>query len=170
MTAATVNICEVPLPRGSLVARAFERVDYSDAFEIAIPKHAPQDVDAFTRKFITARPGWINGLMGARDAAMGLFGFKTAMPKDEDLPPRFEPGAKLGLFEVFDRADDEVLLGADDRHLNFRLSILLRRAEETFACITTIVHFNNGFGRVYFAPVKPFHKVIVRAMLRRAVE
>jgi hypothetical protein len=164
-----IEIAEVPLPEGSLVIRAFERLDYFDAFEAALPKSAPQTVDPFVRKLILSRPGWIDSLMGVRDAAMGLFGFKTSMPKEEDLPERFEPGTKLGLFEVFARADNEVVLGADDSHLNFRLSVFIRGSEEKSAVISTIVRFNNAFGRIYFTPVKPFHKVIVRAMFQHVL-
>jgi hypothetical protein len=32
----------------------------------------------------------------------------------------------------------------------------------------TIVHYNNIWGRLYFLPVKPFHKLIIRTMLRIA--
>lgn len=170
MAAKRDAVVHVPLPEGSLVARAFDRIDYADAFKVALPPHAPATVDALTRQLLISRPKWIDGLMGARDLVVGMFGLKGSMPRNEDLPTIFAPGTKLGLFEVFERTSEEVLLGADDRHLDFRASILLLKNEGGRSLImSTVVRFNNVFGRIYFTPVKPFHKMIVRSMLERLV-
>jgi hypothetical protein len=57
-------------------------------------------------------------------------------------------------------------MGEDDKHLNFRASILHDKAEGTIY-LTTLVHFNNVWGRLYFLPVKPFHKIIMKTLLTR---
>ena len=36
------------------------------------------------------------------------------------------------------------------------------------ATLATLVRFHNGWGRAYFACVRPFHGLIVKGMLRRA--
>ncbi len=66
--------------------------------------------------------------------------------------------------------DDELLLGGDDQHLDFRFSLLLRQGEasqDVFA--TTTVHFHNLWGRLYFFFVAPFHRQVIPAMLRHAL-
>jgi Protein of unknown function (DUF2867) len=74
----------------------------------------------------------------------------------------------VGVFKVLDRQDDEILLGEDDRHLNFRASVQLKReAEKCWAIVSTVVQFNNWLGHAYFVPVRPIHKIIVLAMMRR---
>jgi hypothetical protein len=71
---------------------------------------------------------------------------------------------------VFDRRPDELLLGEDDRHLDFRVSVLLRdEGEAQWATVTTVVRFHNALGRAYFAVVRPFHQLIVPALMRRAL-
>ena len=158
-----------PVPEGSLVARAFDRVDYGDAFEVDLPEGAPADAAAFTRKMFGGRPAWVDQLMGARDFTVGLFGLKT-WPAGGSMPEDLVVGARLGPFEVFERKENELLMGADDRHLDFRISTLYRQTPRgKVAVFSTVVRFRNWAGRLYFAPVKPFHRVIVRALLRGAV-
>jgi len=54
--------------------------------------------------------------------------------------------------------------------LNFRVSLLLSEQKNNKLnkniTVTTIVMYNNWFGRLYFFPVKPFHKLIVQSGLK----
>ena len=69
-------------------------------------------------------------------------------------------------FPVLGREGREVLLGLDDRHLDFRVSVLVDGGRLTVA---TRVRLRNALGRAYFAPVRLVHPYVVRAMIRRAV-
>ncbi len=57
-----------------------------------------------------------------------------------------------------------LIVGADDKHLDFRA--VLRVIGEDLQC-TTVVQEHNATGRAYFLVVKPFHRLIVRPVLRR---
>lgn len=86
----------------------------------------------------------------------------------------FEAGKSLGLFKIFGKQDSELLSGEDDRHLNFRVSFYLERLNrsEPFQynfILSTTVLFNGPMGRIYFFPVKPFHRFIVPAMMKRVL-
>ncbi|HJV20387.1 MAG TPA: DUF2867 domain-containing protein, partial [Sediminibacterium sp.] len=65
-------------------------------------------------------------------------------------------------------------LGEDDKHLNFRVSLLINRqsdyCENKKIIISTTVKFNNWFGRLYFLLVRPFHKLIVPIMLKGIIK
>jgi hypothetical protein len=149
---------KVDVPPGSLASRVpFE--DYSDAYRIAVDPAAIPDVDAFARAFGGSPPGWVRMLMSVRDAVVGMFGLERA--KDAPVSPDF-----IGFFRILERNDHEILMGEDDRHLDFRVSIL---HDGTGVIVSTLVRFHNAFGRAYFVPVAPVHRVIVPAMLRRAV-
>jgi hypothetical protein len=59
-------------------------------------------------------------------------------------------------------------MGIDDKHLNFRVSILLKDIDtptthsgpqEREIHVTTVVKINNWFGHIYMFFIKPFHKV-----------
>ncbi len=162
------KIQQVPIPCGSLVERAFATTDYADAYTVRLPVGKATDVDTVTRTLFTARPRWIDALMDLRNNLVRLIGLKTPSPRKQTPESiNLQPGNVAGPFHVFARNGDEILLGLDDRHLDFRLSVLVRRqAGVAWAVVTTVVHFNGWLGRAYFLPVRPFHQLIVPAMVR----
>ncbi|MDR1893391.1 MAG: DUF2867 domain-containing protein [Spirochaetales bacterium] len=84
-----------------------------------------------------------------------------------------ERNEQVGGFKVFDRNEDEVILGMDDRHLNFRVSLLKEKdnnnSNVNILSITTVVAYNNILGWLYFLIVKPFHKIVVPIELKAMV-
>jgi len=164
-------IQKVALPRGTLIAGAFPRIDYADAYRVRLPAGSPRDIDSLTRALLGAAPGWVRALMALRDRLVGLIGLKTSKRGVRGLErAAFQPGESFGIFRVFARTADEIMLGEDDRHLDFRVSVLLQRERGAdWAVVTTVVRFHGWFGRAYFLPVRPLHRLIVPAMLRSAV-
>lgn len=163
---------EVPVPAESLVAGAFPRASYADAYAIYLPVGETPDVDALTRLLTTSAPRWAEQLMWLRDRIVTPLGLRTARTRTTSRDPasRLQPGDMAGMFRVFERSDDEILLGGEDSHLDFRVSVLvLRSAVRSSAVLTTAVRFNNGLGRAYFFVVRPFHRLIVTSMLRNLV-
>ena len=70
--------------------------------------------------------------------------------------------------------DNEIIMGEDDHHLDFRISVLYRNGEHEdgsspHVIISTVVLCHNALGRIYLRVIKPFHRVIVKSGLRRAV-
>lgn len=162
----------VALPAGTLIEHVFKRPDYADAYAARLPAGAPSDIDALVVAAITSAPGWVGALMALRDRVVRLAGLKT-MPPDAlrgARPRDLESLAQRGLFKVYARAADEVLLGLDDRHLDFRVSVLRAPdSEGEQVVVSTVVRFNGWLGRLYFVPVRFFHRLIVPAMLRRGL-
>ncbi len=107
------------------------------------------------------QPSWIRALMAARDRIVAPLGLKTsgvaATARD-----------RVGFFPVLGESADRLVLGLDDRHLDFRLIVRLSPATpEPRLTATTVVRTNNRLGRAYLAAILPFHRLIVRAMLAR---
>ncbi|MFE7777866.1 DUF2867 domain-containing protein [Streptomyces sp. NPDC057445] len=77
-----------------------------------------------------------------------------------------DPRAWRGVlpFAVQAADGDELLLGEDASHLDFRASLLVGERDVT---LTTVVRTHNRLGRLYFAPVRYIHPFMVRWMLRR---
>jgi len=165
------SVQKVDLPTETLVARAFPRIDYADAYCMRLPAGQPNDLDTIVRAALGMAPRWVALLMRLRDWIVGLIGLKTASRSARrDLGHHtLQVGESLGIFKVFDRSADELLLGEDDRHLDFRVSVLVRNdGSADWAIVSTVVRFNNWLGRAYFLPVRQLHKLIVPAMLRNA--
>ena len=73
---------------------------------------------------------------------------------------------RVDFFPVQWESNDEIVLGADDRHLDFRLSLLRRNSPTgTQLIATTVVHSHNAFGLTYLNVIRPFHHLVVRTSL-----
>lgn len=139
---------------------AGEHVDYADAFAVDLPMGSPRNPDVWRQRLFSCPPGGLRTLMRLRDALVRPFGLRAA----ESLEIRAG-------FPVLARSQDEVLTGVDDRHLDFRVSVRVVSAptgRDTLV-VTTTVTFHGVLGRLYFLPVKPVHRLLVPAMLCRAV-
>ena len=133
-----------------LMAAALPDVDWSDAFTVDCAATAPTDPQAWADAVFRAPPAWVGLLLATRQALVGLIGIDRAGPST---------------FDTLRRGPDEVLLGVDERHLDFRVS--LRRLPDRVV-LTTVVRVNNRRGRLYSAIIRRVHPVVVRAMLTRA--
>lgn len=150
----------VNAPRDGLIPGCLERVDYADAFRVAIPDAMMGSPDALAARVFARSPGWVSLLMRLRNWIVGPLGLKTTAAA----------GERIGFFRVFARNGREILLGENDRHLDFRVSVRVGgESGSRYAVVTTLVNFHNWLGRLYFLIVRPFHKVIVPAVIRHAL-
>lgn len=67
------------------------------------------------------------------------------------------------MFKVMQVLPDEVILGQDDHHLDFRLSL---QAKNGFLSIYTLVKPHNLLGVVYLICILPFHFIIAARVSR----
>ena len=160
------------IPAQSAIADFYKSVDLSDAFAVQLPAGASNDPDRLARFLLASQPAWIGVLTTIRDAIVSLVGLKTArqlarLPKDVNAD-------RISFFKVYSRSKAEIVLGEDDKHLDFRLSFLCSPAANPQAGPTltasTVVHCHNLLGKSYLTAIAPFHRLVVRATLRRAAE
>jgi len=118
---------------------------FADAYSVP----APPGIDAIeaTRLAFARGPLWIRTLMTLRNRLVGLVGLK--------------PAPSTG-FPVIHQSPREVVLGFDDRHLDFRIVAVV---DGGFVTLNTIVRWHNAWGRAYLAAVMPFHRVIAARMV-----
>ena len=170
-----MKIIKSKLPGNSILSNNHKKYDYVDSYQgifIDIEnKVKPIDIG---KAFFSSGPKWIGILFIIRNKIVSVFGLKTSgnVGDRQQLLDNFkcEPSEQLGLFKVFNSTGNEVVLGEDDKHLNFRISLFMEVLKSDMTkktvTITTTVEFNNWFGRLYFLPVRPFHKLIVPTMLK----
>jgi hypothetical protein len=104
-------------------------------------------------------PVWISRLMGLRNALVAPLGLVHRSPKAN-------PQA-IGMFPILQDSKDRVVLGLDDRHLDFRVVVELMNAG-TSVSLTTLVQPHNVFGKAYLAIIMPFHRIITATILAQA--
>ena len=160
------KIISVDLPKQSVSKQFITSLDFFDAFKVKLI-NPDQNVDALYIAIFNHAPKWVAFLMGLRNKIVGIFGLDTGdEPADEDLK-KLKIGDKYGVFKIFDIQPNEIIAGEDDSHLNFRVSVL---KEDGYLTLSTLVHYNSGFGKFYFFIVKPFHKMVVKGMIKNAVK
>ena len=158
----------VPVPSDSVLAPLYVGADLLDAFAIHLPAGASDDIEVLARITFERQAGWIRALTWVRDAVMTTVGVKSSRAIGVAAAAR---GPVIGYFPVLSKSAGELVVGADDRHLDFRAAILLRTvaAGGRALVVVTVVHCHNRLGRTYLALIAPFHRTILRANLERAI-
>ena len=158
----------VSAPPESALAPQYPGADLLDAFAIALPAGATNDLDRLAHAVLAQPAWWMKGLMGLRDAAVAPLGVKTSRA----IARERQASDRIGFFPVQARTSHELIVGEDDRHLDFRASILLQDGADGARTLTmiTVVHCHNRLGRWYLAVIAPFHRTIVRANIARAAQ
>lgn len=159
----------VPLPPTSRIARVYAQANLADAYAIDLPPGTARDPEVLARFVFAHQPRWVGLLMRLRDALVGGFGLKTA--KGLRSPAAATP--RIGIFRVYEASAVEVVMGEDDKHLDFRASALYQPpapsgADAARLIFSTVVHCHNRWGRGYLGLIAPFHRLVVKSYLRHA--
>lgn len=150
-------------------------VHYADSFQADILNPDKLSVDELAKMILASEsPAWVKMLGRLRDSMVTMFGLKTGMDMDrrpeKPGPTKNRPGDMIAFFPVIIRQESEVVMGLDDKHLYFRVSVSISNNQRTdldSVFINTVVQFHNIWGRIYFYLVKPFHKIIVKQSIKR---
>jgi len=155
------------IPRASRIQQAYASTDLADAYEISLPAGATSDPTSLARCIFSNQPAWVLMLMQVRDWAVRGLGLKTAggLRKSKDN--------RIGIFKIYEAHESEIIVGEDDKHLDFRVSVLHRvgtsqNRNAASVVVSTVVHCHNRLGRLYIAAIAPFHRRVVKALLHRA--
>ena len=147
---ATKTVHKTTLPATSALHARRVPGDFLDCYSVASDMH-PRDA----ANIITTFPGWAQVLLQIRRVVTAPFGLDNDGPEAND---------KIGIFPVETENDQELIAGFDDKHLNFRVSVLSHEGQISLA--TWVAPHNIG-GRIYLAAIMPFHILIARNALAR---
>jgi len=159
----------VPVPSDSVLAPLYVGADLLDAFAIHLPAGASDDPEVLSRVAFERQAAWIHTLTWVRDTVMATVGVKSSREIGAAAATR---GLQvIGYFPVLSKRAGEMVMGGDDRHLDFRVSVLVRTDAQgrRELVVVTVVHCHNWLGRTYLAVIAPFHRTILRANLERTV-
>jgi hypothetical protein len=163
------RVTPVGLPPESRVIRAYESVNFADAYSIELPVGTSTSPELLARFIFSQQLPWIGALMKVRDALVAGFGLKTA--KHLTSLGAEAKASRVGLFKIYSTSATEIVLGEDDKHLDFRVSVLCSgetTSNKRRLVVSTVVHCHNRLGRIYIFLIAPFHRLIVQSNLRRA--
>ena len=165
-----IQIVEELIPRSDKIFISFGKVNYEDSFCLSFETKKLFDVDFIIVKLIKSIPKWFKFLLDLRNAIASIFGLKTGKIGNvyESLEKlNFKQGQSLGDLSVILKEKYHLITELKDKHLDFRVSIMIREEEDTTKVFfSTIVKFNNIFGRMYFFLITPFHRLIIPNILK----
>lgn len=168
-----ISVVECEIPENSEVFRFIENATFCDCYSTGTESELSPL--AVYWSIFGHTPSWIQSLMAARNKIAALVGLRhhTAAEmkaaRDSVHHANLEVGQRAGLFSVLYISDNELVLGDDDKHLNFRISVLTEAGKNSKAYVTTVVSEHNFLGRIYMVIVKPIHRVIAPYMIRKAI-
>ncbi len=151
------------IPAASVLADTQKDYPYRDSHVRPVHRDGIT-ADDLIAAFLATPPRWVDTLMSLRDTLAGRLGLKTSTPRDTFPKMPFHVGQQLGIFRVLHLLSAEAVLGENDRHLDFQISLLADNGKLT---VSTLVRPHNIFGILYLVCVLPFHYVIASAMIRR---
>ncbi|MDX8348323.1 DUF2867 domain-containing protein [Cognatiyoonia sp. IB215446] len=141
------------LPASSALHQRRVPDDFLDCYAV----HADTTPRA-AAEVITDFPGWAQFLLLIRRIMTAPFGLDNDGP---DVPD------KVGPFPVESESGTELIAGFDDKHLDFRVSVMALDGQVSLA---TWVSPHNIGGRLYLAAIMPFHIAIARNALARVAK
>jgi hypothetical protein len=134
---------------------------FSDAFSVTIDG-ATLNARQAAERMLGRSPRWIDALITLRDVLVRPFGLKTSASSKASFADT------IGFFPVLSESPNRIVAGFDDRHLDFRVVVdVAPSGTGQRVTATTLVQTHNLLGRTYLAIILPFHRLIVRTMLRQ---
>lgn len=156
------------LPLSARLNDHIGKKDFVDCFSIELGENGTAlSIDELARSLGTTPPKWVQYLLALRNILVKPFGLRTEFDGEQTQKGECKPGELINFFRIYYRDNNEILMGDNDKHLDYRVSVYRspNRPEKLYAA--TWVHRHNWVGHSYLFLIKPFHKVIVRSMVTR---
>jgi len=165
------------LPLGSSLQTYLSVDDYSDSYSVDISgrKDLQQcDMRQLGELFGNIEIGWAVALLKLRNILMAPLKMKTTdeLALEYAAKPTLEKkvGDRIAFFDIFEINENEIILGQDDWHQDFRVSLYRTNDDAPRVIMTTVCKRHNAFGYAYLAAILPFHKLIVQTTLNEGAQ
>jgi hypothetical protein len=166
-----IEECEVPSV-SVLDRRLVQAAFFRDSYRTPLTHPQASVVEIFFGVF-GHHPLWMKRVLIARNRVASVCGLDAPTSSEimrPEVKDSYMVGDKIGPWPIFSLTQSELVAGRDNKHLDFRLSVLKEaNGEAMSAVISTVCTTHNAFGRLYLFFIIPFHKWGVRRLMSRAV-
>jgi hypothetical protein len=169
-----MNVVECDVPSGSVLSRELiERADYRDSYRAPLSRGELGIVDIFFGIF-AHHPLWMKVLLIVRNKIASFAGLNAPSTSDiihvEIRDRRYAVGEKIGLWRIFSLSENEVVAGGNDKHMDFRVSVLkVPDGDGTSVVVSTVCTIHNLEGKLYLFFIIPIHRYGVRKLMANAL-
>jgi len=163
--------CDVPL--SSALSRDLIRSAwFHDSYRVPLARPGLSIVEIFFALF-GHTPFWMKALLITRNAVARRFGLEaptTAEILHPTVRASYHVGDKIGPWPIYFIGDDEIVSGRNNKHLDFRLSVLrVKDGDAESVVVSTICSVHNLAGKIYLFFIVPFHRTGVKSLMANAV-
>lgn len=167
----TVVKCDIP-SASVLDRRLIETAYFQDSYRAPLSRTHAGIIDIFLGIF-AHHPMWMKIILILRNRIVSFFGL-DAPPASElinfEIRSNYGVGDKIGVWPILSLTETELIAGRDNKHLDFRLSVLkVTDGATASVVVSTICVVNNTFGKVYLFFIVPFHKWGVQRLISNAI-
>jgi hypothetical protein len=166
-------VIECDIPASSVLGRDLIGAAYfHDSYRVLLAHPELSIVDIFFALF-GHTPRWMKALLITRNAIARRFGLEVPTVAEILTPmmrPTYSVGDKIGPWPIFFIGDNELVAGRNNKHLDFRLSVLkVTDGDAPGVVVSTVCSVHNVFGKIYLFFIVPFHRSGVQSLLSSAV-
>lgn len=145
---------------------------FRDSYRAVLNRKSASVVDLFLGIF-AHHPLWMKAVLIVRNRIASLCGLEAPTAAEivnVEIKKSYSVGDKIGVWPIFALTETELVAGRDNKHLDFRVSVLKEVGTETTSVVvSTLCKVHNVFGKIYLFFIVPFHKWGVRRLMSRAI-
>ena len=160
------------LPRGSRLSSRQTEAYYCESYEAPL-RRPDLKMHEIYLAILGHLPWWARALIVVRNFIVSFFGLHTEPAANVWKPKvkgRYIPGDRIVRFNLYTLDDNEIVAGRDDKHLDFRVSVMeVTENQEHKVVVSTLIFTHNLFAKIYLLFVLPLHRFGMRRLLAQAV-
>jgi hypothetical protein len=166
-------IVECDIPSTSVLdRREIDAAYFRDSYGAPLSRTRASIVDIFFAIF-GHNPMWMKILLIVRNRIASWCGLDAPTASeiiDLEIKSSYSVGDKIGVWPIFAVTESEIVAGRNNKHLDFRLSVLRVADNETASVVvSTLCTVHNWFGKLYLFFIVPFHKWGVQRLISNAI-
>jgi len=167
----TIVECEIP-SASVLDRRLIEAAYFRDSYRAPLSRTRASVVDIFFGIF-GHHPMWMKIALIVRNRIASFCGLEAPTASEiinPEIKSSYRVGDKIGVWPIFCLTETELVAGRDNKHLDFRLSVLrVTDGKTASVVVSTVCTVHNAFGKLYLFFIVPFHRWGVRRLISSAV-
>lgn len=168
-----MSFIECDIPKDSALCRDMvEAAYFQDSYRAPLARRDLGIVDVFFALFGHS-PIYVKLLLISRNAIAKLAGLDVptvAEILNPEVRSTYAIGDRIGPWPIFSISQDEIVAGRNNKHLDFRLSVLKCTDDDTASVtVSTVCTVHNLAGKIYLFFIAPFHRFGVKSLISSAV-
>jgi hypothetical protein len=169
-----MRVVKCDIPAGTVLHRQLvDTAFFRDSYRVPLSRAQTSVIDIFFGIF-GHHPLWMKTVLIVRNYVALCCGLDAPKAFEILHPVRkssYSIGDKIGPWPIFFLTPTELVAGHNDRHLDFRLSVMkvVDNCAGASVVISTVCTTHNVFGKLYLFFVVPFHTWGVQRLLSSAV-